>query len=245
MPGLYVHSRAEIANRKCCVYACQHTHKGRATWKQTASHQPDACVCLLCLLLCVSVTRSPPWCQVRPSIHTNSMLLVGRVSAGGSSCGDEPTSGLHCHHALGLAGGLCFWHPPRSLADIPPPLPCVECHTGHPCVVVSPLIALMEDQVAALTARGVKAAMLGSAQTNPEVGHAHDLCCAACRVTATYNRPSSPGKAQHGNIHCSCPYSCCLSVRSSARHGQDTMTWCTSLQSWPPATPPRCSSCML
>lgn len=37
-------------------------------------------------------------------------------------------------------------------------------------MVVSPLIALMEDQVAALTARGVHAAMLGSAQTNTEVG---------------------------------------------------------------------------
>lgn len=37
-------------------------------------------------------------------------------------------------------------------------------------MVVSPLIALMEDQVAALTARGIKAAMLGSAQTKQEVG---------------------------------------------------------------------------
>lgn len=36
-------------------------------------------------------------------------------------------------------------------------------------MVVSPLIALMEDQVAALTARGVKAAMLGSAQNKVEV----------------------------------------------------------------------------
>jgi hypothetical protein len=47
-------------------------------------------------------------------------------------------------------------------------VPC--CPAGHPCVVVSPLIALMEDQVAALTARGVQAALLGSAQTNAEVG---------------------------------------------------------------------------
>lgn len=46
---------------------------------------------------------------------------------------------------------------------------CCFCHTGRPCVVVSPLIALMEDQVAALTARGIKAAMLGSAQTKQEV----------------------------------------------------------------------------
>jgi superfamily II DNA helicase RecQ len=37
------------------------------------------------------------------------------------------------------------------------------------CIVVSPLIALMDDQVAALSARGVKAAMLGSAQTSAEV----------------------------------------------------------------------------
>ncbi|WIA16435.1 hypothetical protein OEZ85_013122 [Tetradesmus obliquus] len=41
--------------------------------------------------------------------------------------------------------------------------------TGLPCVVVSPLIALMEDQVAALTARGVSAAFLGSAQSSAEV----------------------------------------------------------------------------
>lgn len=42
-------------------------------------------------------------------------------------------------------------------------------YAGRPCVVISPLIALMEDQVAALNARGVKAAFLGSAQTSSEV----------------------------------------------------------------------------
>lgn len=41
------------------------------------------------------------------------------------------------------------------------------------CIVVSPLIALMEDQVAALNARGVTAAFLGSAQSSR---------CAHCAV---------------------------------------------------------------
>ena len=38
--------------------------------------------------------------------------------------------------------------------------------TGKPAVVVSPLIALMADQVAGLHARGVKAVLLGTAQTD-------------------------------------------------------------------------------
>jgi hypothetical protein len=60
------------------------------------------------------------------------------------------------------------------------------CIVGLPCVVVSPLIALMEDQVAALTARGISAAFLGSAQTNAEVWwlwHVHgglNVCNRAC-----------------------------------------------------------------
>lgn len=42
--------------------------------------------------------------------------------------------------------------------------------SGKPGLVVSPLIALMEDQVAALVSKGVRACMLGSAQTDPRVG---------------------------------------------------------------------------
>ena len=38
--------------------------------------------------------------------------------------------------------------------------------TGVPAVVVSPLIALMQDQVLALQARGVRAVLLGSAQAD-------------------------------------------------------------------------------
>jgi superfamily II DNA helicase RecQ len=43
---------------------------------------------------------------------------------------------------------------------------------GRPAVVVSPLISLMQDQVMALTARGVKAAYLGSAQADAGVAAA-------------------------------------------------------------------------
>lgn len=37
------------------------------------------------------------------------------------------------------------------------------------CIVVSPLISLMEDQVSALQARGISAAFLGSAQSDWKV----------------------------------------------------------------------------
>jgi hypothetical protein len=40
---------------------------------------------------------------------------------------------------------------------------------GRPGLIVSPLISLMEDQVGALVRRGVKACLLGSAQTDPAV----------------------------------------------------------------------------
>lgn len=40
---------------------------------------------------------------------------------------------------------------------------------GRPVFVVSPLISLMHDQVGALTARGVDAAFLGSAQSSADV----------------------------------------------------------------------------
>lgn len=39
--------------------------------------------------------------------------------------------------------------------------------TGRPAIVVSPLISLMTDQVAALSTRGVRAVLLGSAQLDP------------------------------------------------------------------------------
>lgn len=42
------------------------------------------------------------------------------------------------------------------------------------CIVVSPLISLMEDQVAALTARGIMAAFLGSAQSDFQVLIVHE-----------------------------------------------------------------------
>ena len=41
---------------------------------------------------------------------------------------------------------------------------------GKTAIVVSPLIALMQDQVAALTERGIRATFLGSAQTDASVG---------------------------------------------------------------------------
>lgn len=65
---------------------------------------------------------------------------------------------------------LAHVNSPKTYSKITnPPTACLISAAGRPCVVVSPLIALMEDQVAALTARGVKAAMLGSAQNKVEV----------------------------------------------------------------------------
>jgi superfamily II DNA helicase RecQ len=68
-------------------------------------------------------------------------------------------------------------------------------------VVVSPLIALMEDQVAALTARGISAAFLGSAQSSAEVGM--QLACrkAFAHATAT-QRASACG--MHGYMAAVC-----------------------------------------
>eukprot|EP00798_Chlamydomonas_sp_ICE-L_P031836 gene31836-7042_t len=57
--------------------------------------------------------------------------------------------------ATGAGKSMCF--------QIPPLL------TKKPCIVISPLISLMEDQVSALTARGIKACFLGSAQSKANV----------------------------------------------------------------------------
>eukprot|EP00887_Chlorella_sp_A99_P003535 scaffold7.g3535.t1 len=57
--------------------------------------------------------------------------------------------------ATGGGKSVCFQVPPLVL--------------GKPAVVISPLISLMEDQVLGLTARGIRACFLGSAQTSAAV----------------------------------------------------------------------------
>eukprot|EP00798_Chlamydomonas_sp_ICE-L_P001713 gene1713-33119_t len=57
--------------------------------------------------------------------------------------------------ATGAGKSLCFQIP--------------ALHTKKPCIVISPLISLMEDQVSALNARGISACLLGSAQTDNNV----------------------------------------------------------------------------
>ncbi|KAG2446096.1 hypothetical protein HXX76_000696 [Chlamydomonas incerta] len=66
-------------------------------------------------------------------------------------------SGQDCLVVMPTGGGksICYQIPPLVLDRV--------------CIVVSPLIALMEDQVAALNARGVTAAFLGSAQSSRQV----------------------------------------------------------------------------
>jgi ATP-dependent DNA helicase RecQ len=66
-------------------------------------------------------------------------------------------AGEDCLVVMATGGGksLCMQVPPLAV--------------GRPGVVISPLISLMEDQVQALRSRGVRACLLGSAQTDPRV----------------------------------------------------------------------------
>lgn len=64
--------------------------------------------------------------------------------------------------ATGGGKSLCYQVPPLLL--------------GRPAVVVSPLISLMEDQVGALTARGISACFLGSAQTDRQASGTRHAC---------------------------------------------------------------------
>lgn len=57
--------------------------------------------------------------------------------------------------ATGGGKSLCYQLPPQI--------------TGKICVVISPLISLMVDQVDSLTRVGLSAAYLGSGQDNPDV----------------------------------------------------------------------------
>lgn len=80
---------------------------------------------------------------------------------------DVITSALAGHDnlvvmATGGGKSLCYQLPPLL--------------SRKTCVVISPLISLMEDQVAALNARGIKATFLGSAQTDSRVGVGGVLC---------------------------------------------------------------------
>lgn len=125
---------------------------------------------------------------------------------------------------------------------------------GRITVVVSPLIALMDDQVAALTAKTVKAAMLGSAQASAEVrrgaaeqdvvhtSRAARWCtqqrAGACS-SSTCNRQQPCSGA--GNLACA---PCACARRSSAAHGRASLTCSTSRPSSQSTAARRCSSCM-
>jgi ATP-dependent DNA helicase RecQ len=71
---------------------------------------------------------------------------------------EEASAGSDCVVVMATGGG-------KSVCMQLPPL-MTEKKVG---IVVSPLISLMEDQVAALKAKGVSACMLGSAQNDPKV----------------------------------------------------------------------------
>jgi len=60
-----------------------------------------------------------------------------------------------CIMATGTGKSICYQLPPLIMGTV--------------AVVVSPLIALMQDQVQGLRKRNISAAMLGTAQTDPTV----------------------------------------------------------------------------
>ena len=77
------------------------------------------------------------------------------------------TSVCEGHDTLGLmptGGGksICFQVPAMSMDGI--------------CIVVTPLIALMKDQVTQLRARGIKAAAVYSGMTHDEIIYTFDNC---------------------------------------------------------------------
>lgn len=109
------------------------------------------------------------------------MLLV-MCTGGGKSLAYQASNGRRMQ-PLQLCIFKCLALP--FLLQVPPLV------TGGVGVVISPLISLMEDQVAALKARGIAAAFLGSAQVGLQAAHCvavpADVCTSlqgCCTVTS-------------------------------------------------------------